>query len=908
MGNFNVLLVTLLFHQLMTFSIGNVDHMDHGWIPIRRPLGEWSWNRPIQTSVFLRSPFPLQDFLNVTGIPKLRWYGFQCYKQGYHSGCDCSKSCQREGNCCIDFLWEANKTISANQTNREALVTYKQKVLNSTKGQSCLPLFPFTNTGYHFIMVDTCMSNASLSDIDNCRDGSHKLADREQVPVLGEDDKKLYKNKYCAKCNFISRYQVKGIKISCIITPINPEDTVPKILARNNYCTAKADINYEYYILQCKPDLCTQEYATFCRLFAGNFKDYDSYKHRKNVYCHKCVSRGINGDVQPTGYESGPDGWSRVMDLNNIFNSYKSLYPSCPSDTIPDRLLKCIPKECGEGFHLKQGHCYPVTQKVRPKEAHVVRSNQTAAILSNQTTTIKRCLTQSGKGFRLFIFQNTGTLNDITNDSVKIFNQTWKVHFKNKTLTVLSWIEHENTSINLKGIFAQSTNNKDLNISKILLTSNTLQHSMYYGIDQTRAFAESKLCASVIKIPQVKNRPIIIGNNCIDWFKNGMENVTLNDINFQITFSNGTVNKAAFFCQQHHLHSSCFRENINPNNFTIGEDKTLSFYVPDGQYFQFKANEYIPTPNGFQICIRNKTNQYEQRDGFSEFSISFIGTTISILASVLFIIVFICIKEMQNTGGMYILVLVVVLLTCDVIFLITFRFDPYTRGCKWSGILLHWAFLLLFTWSIVVSTDIALQFSRNSTALVRSSTKKLCAKFVGCLSICTIIIVLIIGLNETDTLNFRYKEYCWLMDFRLFLIFYYIPAVLSYFTCLVCLFVVLYSIRKSKRHSKQTLSDSVSQHNVHLTKICIKLIIILGISEAISLIQIHGSKLTNSEKTFNNIFLTIYDVVRSLRGLMIFCVYLLNKRTIHLMRKKLRATHKFSETGTTSTSKTTSEM
>ena len=582
------------------------------------------------------------------------------------------------------------------------------------------------------------------------------------------------------------------------------------------------------------------------------------------------------------------------MNLNNIFEKKKRFDELCPPFTNPNGLGNCIPKECGEGFQYKSGRCV----QTRPD---IVKSNQSAADISNETTPIQKCLTKSRNGFNVFIFQNTlHTLYNITNDHVQIFNKTWKVQFKNKTLTILSWIQLANGSIDLKELLDQTAGGK--NILKIVLTSSTLHQSSYYGFDTTRAFDESKLCASVIKIPNV-NRSKIIYNNCTAWFKNVMnvkENITLNDINFHVTFYNGTIDEAAFYCQQPHLHTSCFRENINPKNFTIGVNKTLSFFASDGQHFEFQANEYIPTVDGFQICLRNNTTHYHDRqEEFSyltmSMSLSFIG--ISIFASVFFIMIFMCIKEMRNTGGMYILVLVIILLTSDIIFLVSLQLDPYTDGCKWVGILVHWALLLLFAWTIVVSVDITLQFSRNSTTPVKCSNKRLCVSFASCLLISVMIIGTILALNETETLDFRYEEHCWLMDYHLFLGFFYIPAVLSYSVCLLCLLVVLYSIRKSKRHVKQTLGDSVNQHNIHLAKICIKLIIILGISESISLVQIHGSELTDSEQILNKVFLTMYDVVRSLRGLMICCVYLSNRRSINLMKNKWWTKHTNSETG-----------
>ena len=159
-----------------------------------------SYNKPPNIkSVTIRNPFPLNQFLNSTGIStNLNWEGFKCFDQGYGTTCDCDPECQLTGQCCIDFLWNHTEAQPMKMlTNPSALVDkYKDSVLaTSTKDWSCLPLFPFTSLNVSFLMIDSCLPNANEMDIDLCISKSSSLTKREQMSVLGMDGI-LYKNRY----------------------------------------------------------------------------------------------------------------------------------------------------------------------------------------------------------------------------------------------------------------------------------------------------------------------------------------------------------------------------------------------------------------------------------------------------------------------------------------------------------------------------------------------------------------------------------------------------------------------------------------------------------------------------------------------------------------------------------------
>ena len=88
-------------------------------------------------------PFPLSEILDASRINSsaIQWRGLQCKRWLQKGECKCNVGCQSSGNCCIDFLWD--QFAFNNQSVAQNIKRYQQKVIESSKSQRCLPLFPF---------------------------------------------------------------------------------------------------------------------------------------------------------------------------------------------------------------------------------------------------------------------------------------------------------------------------------------------------------------------------------------------------------------------------------------------------------------------------------------------------------------------------------------------------------------------------------------------------------------------------------------------------------------------------------------------------------------------------------------------------------------------------------------------
>ena len=86
--------------------------------------------------------------------------------------------------------------------------------LKSVKKQSCLKFFPTHNVVVdQFIMVNSCPLGAD--------DQSERLCLAGKTLPVYDENKFLYKNKYCAICNKAESYQFPDVRVGCVEKPPN---------------------------------------------------------------------------------------------------------------------------------------------------------------------------------------------------------------------------------------------------------------------------------------------------------------------------------------------------------------------------------------------------------------------------------------------------------------------------------------------------------------------------------------------------------------------------------------------------------------------------------------------------------------------------------------------------------------
>ena len=756
--------------------------------------------------------FPFNDFLKISGIrywENIRFENkeFECESQ---QACQCGEGCMDLGDCCIDYLW--------NTTQPDSNVSeHKQMLLQKAKPQSCQQFFPkMKYANDHFIMIDTCLPDTDSRVLQMCQSD-------DEIPVFGEMF--MYKNKYCAKCNNVKFYEFLEMDVKCPFPPPVSVTDIDEIFLMQRCVLIPSKRTIRQYIHKCQPNRCSREKATLCRIFRNDISFF--YQSYVNVFCGDCLVEIENGVIE-IGL-NGPEiqQWSKKITLVSFDNTKTD----CPQDEVKDILGRCTKKEfiCGPGYTIHGKACVQ-TKVTSPKNPENTKSTFQNCIHSNKAS--------------LFVLSNR-TLNNIRDLETRIeinlnlTNTTWeRVRYGGDHQTVIRTTISYTQEIKTRLLEISKTNLEPVERLFINSLTSSIHQSLTYGTDYTRAFKNNRICASIQKLPASKIS--FLRNDSCQLIKSSDGNLIHRSfLNFEIDFSKGEFKEHFYFCRQFHLHSSCLRENIIPEKYGIDANHTLSFKAA-GITYAFNVSEYVPTLHGFQICLNNRgTGRREKFSWYdttqrAEYYISITGTVFSFFGYLILFIAFYFIRELRNTGGIYILILAVTLFTVDIIFILSTQIEQYTTACKWIGILLHGFSLLTCKWTIVVAVDLALQFTRAPVRASKSK-KSIGKKCLYCIGATIAVVAVILGLNESGTLHFNYEVSCWIGDVYLKLAFFFLPVVVVYVLCITCLTVIICTINRQHHQSKTVLtsgkpSKCQSPQNRHQTNDYPRRVRITGIS------------------------------------------------------------------------------
>ena len=263
----------------------------------------------------LSARFPVADIFNVS---ESGWYpgGLQQFIcKGYgEKCCDCHSGCMRYKTCCIDKFWNENKPIPI-QKYLDTFVNESKKY----KDVTCEALLLLNQYSLHkseyIFMVSTCLPTADKDDIAHCSNQSGISV----LPVFGNDNY-LYKNSFCAKCNFVEQFETVNITAKCKRRKVSGTSTNINLLSQFDYCTFKIlrnSIVTSPYISTCPNpwsglnDNCprSSKLYEYCKAYKGKMSEYANY------HCFRCNKDSNSNSyvpITPCGSEEvgvgGPGG------------------------------------------------------------------------------------------------------------------------------------------------------------------------------------------------------------------------------------------------------------------------------------------------------------------------------------------------------------------------------------------------------------------------------------------------------------------------------------------------------------------------------------------------------------------------------------------------------------------------
>ena len=275
----------------------------------------------------------------------------------------------------------------------------------------------------------------------------------------------------------------------------------------------------------------------------------------------------------------------------------------------------------------------------------------------------------------------------------------------------------------------------------------------------------------------------------------------------------------------------------------------------------------------------------------AEYYISIVLVVISIIFELIFILTIALFRERRNKGSINVLCMVCIILTVDVTYLLAVTLgEHYSSACEVLGILLHLGLVLIGLWATSLALDIVSTFLRKRKSRgSRFEGKIFLVRLLACFLIAIALVGTCVALNERNIIDFKYgiDNICWIGGYYPRLYFYLIPTIVFFVIGVASLSSVLCHLYRQEKEQRESLKDS-GRTNVDLVAISIKLLVLLGLAEVLGLIQIFKTNLTEDEIIVNSTFGFLYTIVRSIRGTLVFWLYLGNKKTWSLYKKTIK--------------------
>ena len=400
-------------------------------------------------------------------------------------------------------------------------------------------------------------------------------------------------------------------------------------------------------------------------------------------------------------------------------------------------------------------------------------------------------------------------------------------------------------------------------------------------IDFMKDFKDGNLCAEVKTINKI---PIGFMQNCSFVLHNNIFNMS--STNFLVEIDRLAWKRKLMICSEFYLRSNCTLKEVT--NYKLFENKTLKV----GNIF-YSTSQYMPFNGSFAICTpkSNVTYHFVFPDKWLyhllEVSryISFSGSIVSIVCYLIIIIVYQFTKVVKSSSAAAIILQCVTLLVTDTTFLVAVHMRNHNFACKLTGIFVHWGLLASQLWTTIIPFNLLLKVRSVSAGIIKAITVRIAIYCVIAYLTPTVIVSTTVILDIYQIINMGYGEndICLIKDYHSYLYFVIIPFAAMFLLTILFLIHSLFYLWKREREARRVLKNSGRRNN-NLLLISFKLTLALGLIEFIGLIRIRKKDLTQNELVFNSISLVIFIILRSLRGLWLFLIFVCSQKNIKLLR------------------------
>ena len=812
--------------------------------------------------------------------------------------CSCKNSCWYDNSCCIDKYWNdyiVQQYAVSSLFDTITLDGYLQRIYSMKskfKQEQCLPLIqnPEILASDYATMIVSCLGkNKTRYDTNMCY---YNGRGETLLPVIGIDDQ-TYKNRHCARCNGV--YEHKDLKVDVICN--SKKSLNDRVLGGCVTRFNKSKIDCTNFVSKCP---YSHPYYKACNSYRALTVSNRTWRYWRgdtvsaNPHCLWCVEGQSQIDLNNSQYKpcvdilSGKDYPEQFFVYSFIMNLGEN--KSCRKETVWDRTTKkCSKFQCQRGYVKQQNRCVKIGEIKRIGESYseCMMQNYSIIVLANENISHPSCGMNAGTKIsqiskcvkHIFWLRDDISIKDLNNESSVFVAAP----------TILKDVNYDIKSLNEAWIaFWKTGEMKD----KLYISSTAIQMSnAVFGYDITKNFPNSKTCFKPIVSPASN---FIFNSNCRISDKSTGYSIEHNNYVLLSELTEKGYAESVVTCKTFYSHSNCAQKQLQNGSYTL---------LPDGrvqiEQLILLPSEYSPTETGITFCIQSKL----LRPGWFSIlkkvkkNLMITGISIGVICYATLTLVYSSTKKLRGIPSLLLMSLCVTLCLTDVCMLVLTT-GNFRDGYKPLAIILHFLLLTTLLWIVITAYEYFSTFSMS----LRIRDARNMKRFICYLSMAVFFPSVVVAITATidhfnhERVGYGIKSESFIVNINARLASYIVPLAITFLVSLILLTITIYSLHKHKESTNEATGRQCS-----LTKMSLKLALLLGVIEIIGFVQI-PNPVKESAFIFNAIFMLLFTLARSFRGLLIFLLYVTKKDLMQLVRIKLPSLIFPNHTGDTSQS------
>ena len=391
-----------------------------------------------------------------------------------------------------------------------------------------------------------------------------------------------------------------------------------------------------------------------------------------------------------------------------------------------------------------------------------------------------------------------------------------------------------------------------------------------YGTDIGRTFPNEKICINPEITKQVFTLEMLVSQNLSSCVQNTNDSLKWVEVN------NDTVVVKTSTCGEFHFTKNNCINILQTKDYKINNDKSITIISKLNFRKILLPADYKPMRNGIKFCY----NSYIPEVVWGIFSIN--GTVLNIFSLILIISTFLCFKVHRTLANINIVGLCIAILLSEMFFLIGMHTTLSTPTCKALAFLCHWSIYAEHMWLLIIAISIFRKI-KSIRQIIPEDIKKYKLNFLLAFLLPLGIVAVLFTLDFADILKIRYgdSDYCWLSSNKSWFYVFLIPVSFVVIVTSTILCSIIISIKYQQRKSSGIISCN-ELSNIKITKVALKLVIILGTSEVFIPLMVFFPRISISNAIVSDVFLILFYLIRGHRGVFLALIYIFNKKKMNL--------------------------